>query len=270
MAQRYSTPMRLLTMLPALLLAALVFVAPRPAAAEDAPPMSYGVDVVTNYVFRGVDLFTAVPDKDGKKHAAFQFTPAAQPSVTFNGPGGMSLGLWGSFALTNRSETDANLQSLDEIDYTLSWGWDNSLGAFSAGLVTYTTVAYNSQSAINELFFSISPKFLESLGGTLTHYVGTDATGGGYTYTQIGIGGGEDLTWGLSAGESHKLQDVTAKVGYGFGDFSVAANVSYRPNPELVGSAAVPYNSEGKYTTTGGETADYPPAVFWLTFSYAP
>lgn len=234
--------------------------------AEETPLLEYGVDVVTTYVSQGEDFFRSAYDTDGKKHAAFPLTPAAQPYVTLHGPSGISLGLWGSYALTQREpDPDRNfagLETLDEVDYTLAWSWDNRLGAYTAGwaLYTYTNVA--SRGSLNELFFSIAPKALESIGGKLTHWVGADATGGGYTYTQLAIGGGDTLTWNLYLGQAVKPKDLTARLGYAFGDLSVSVNAAYRPNPELVG-----YNEDGTYTVNGA-TEHYPPTVVWLSVGY--
>ena len=257
---------RRLTVLPALALVAVLFMAPQLAVAEEPPPLTYGADLVTSYVSRGKDLFTSAYDKEGKAHATLPMTPALQPAITLNGPGGFAFGLWGSFALTNRApEADKNfsgLETLDELDYTLSWSWSNSLGDYSTGLALYTTTGVATQSASNELFISFAPKALSSMGGTLTHYVVPDAKSGGGTYTQFAISGGEAVTWGLSVGQGVKLQDVTAKVGYAMGDLSVAFNAAYRPNPEMVG-----YAESGKYTV-GATTEDYPPAIFWLSVSY--
>ena len=234
--------------------------------AADTPLLEYGVDVVTTYVTQGEDLFRSAYDTKAEKHPAFPMTPAAQPYVTLHGPSGISLGLWGSYALTQRApEPDRNfagLETLDELDYTLAWDWDNRLGSFTAGWALYTYTAVGARGSINELFFSVAPKALESIGGKLTHWVGADASGGGYTYTQLAIGGGETLTWNLFLGQAVKPKDVTARLGYAFGDFNVSLNASYRPNPELVG-----YNEDGTYSVNG-TTEHYPPTVVWLSVGY--
>ena len=46
--------------------------------------------------------------------------------------------LWGSFAFSERSENEADLAALDEIDYTLCYAWENRLGSFDAGYIVYT------------------------------------------------------------------------------------------------------------------------------------
>ena len=90
--------------------------------------MEYGVDLVSNYVFRGDDLFVAKFTEDKEAQGGFNIAPALQPSLTLPGPGGFSLGLWASLALTNRDRDDPNtavseadLGSLDELDITLDY-----------------------------------------------------------------------------------------------------------------------------------------------------
>lgn len=255
MIRRASLLFSMLALALALALPAL----PRPAdAAAGDPVLSYNIDVVSNYIFRGTDLYASVFDKDGKDHGAFQFSPALQPSLTFVGPGGLSFGLWGSYALTNREDDGAftGLKALDEMDYTLSWAWSNRMGSFSTGLAAYTGPAPASRFANNEMFITWGLPFAASLSPTISHYVIVDASGsvpGGATYTSLGISGGEKITWNASLGLSTGIQDLTAGVGYGFGDMSVALKIAYRPDEELVGEAG---------------NSSYPKTVAWLTFSY--
>ena len=235
-----------------------------PALAEPATLLDYGVGVVSNYVFRGVDVFTGVQDKEGEKHSSFNVAPAVQPSLTLYGPGGLSFGLWSSFALTNRSPEEskgfAGLKEFDELDYTLAWDWKNRLGSFKVGIADYAIVP--ARGALNEVFITWAPTFLEGLSPLISHYSDTNSA---VSYTSFGVSGGEAVTWGANLGLSTKgPQDITASVGTGLGEsMSVAFNLAYRPTPSAVG----PYDSEGKYAVKGA-AADYPPAIFWLSFSY--
>ena len=261
------TPRRGLTTAVLMLGALLALAAPRPAQAAETPLLSYGVDVVSDYVSRGEDLFVSTFDKAGKPHESVNIAPAVQPSVTLHGPAGFSLGLWGSWALLNReaqpAKNFAGLKTLDEVDYTLSWGWDNRLGGFSAGWALYTYVP--ERAASNELFFSVAPKVLDSVTGTFTHWVVPDAGApGAATYTQFAMSGSESVIWGVSFGMSTALQDVTAKVGMPLGAMRLTFNAAYRPNPELVG----PYTPEGTYVDATGKVSDYPSVIVWLTLSY--
>jgi hypothetical protein len=253
--------------------AVMMLGASRPATAQETL-VDYGVDVVTNYVSRGKDLFVSVYDKERESHGSFLVAPALQPWATFYGESGLFFGLWGSWALAERdpeaatatTSAFAGLKTLDEIDYTVGYAWENKVGSFSAGVINYAApnAAGTAGSGITEVYFSWGLPVLETLAPTLTHY---SDIGNSATYTKLGIGGGETVSWAVSLGQgTKKLQDVTGKVGYGFGDFSVALNASYRPNGDILG----PYNGEGKYTPAGGTALeDYPAVVAWLTLSYA-
>ncbi|MBI3994013.1 MAG: hypothetical protein HY342_12130 [Candidatus Lambdaproteobacteria bacterium] len=245
-------------------LAAVLLLASSVSVSAQSALLDYNLDLVSTYVSRGVDYFTGVQDQDGAEHVAFNMAPAVQPALTLYGPGGLSFGLWGSFALTNRGEDEGSLKDLDEVDYTLAWDWANRLGAFTVGLSHYATVPQKLAPAVtSEVFVTWGPTFLEGLSPSVSHYSDLASSA---AYTSFGIGGGEALTWAASLGLGTRgVQDVTASVGAGLGaSMSVAFNLAYRPTPAAVG----PYDSEGKYTTGKGEAADYPPAIFWLSLSY--
>ena len=267
--------------------------------------MEYGVDLVSNYVFRGDDLFVAKFAEDKEPQGGFNTAPALQPSLTFLAPGGFSLGLWGSFALTNRDRDDPNtvvseadLGSLDELDITLDYSWENPLGSFSAGYVVYTLTNPRGGANLDEIFFSWGLPFMEALGPTLSHAAAASGTG---HYTAFSIGGGNALSWGVSVGlgkrempsgtgspvetteagsPSHKheipgsdsttivtgIQDITANVGYAFGDFSLSLTVANRPKALLHDFDGLP---DGKFTDPKtGNLEAIPGNLIWLTFSY--
>jgi hypothetical protein len=228
---------------------------PRPArAAPGDPLLDYGVDLASNYVFRGIEVF-AVQNPDMK---SFKVLPAVQPYATFHGPAGLSFGLWGSYATSNRKEaTLGELRTLDEMDYTLAWDWSNKLGAFSTGLVAYTlTSSAATAGTFNEVYFKWSPKIMESLSPTIAHYVtvnDTDTLFQAPTYTSLSVGGGETLSWSASLGaQTHGLQDLTIGIGYDMGPVKVSLNVAYRPN-----EATVIATPTGTYTKT----------IAWITLS---
>ena len=70
------------------------------------PGIDFTADVVSNYVFRGVDVYSNKFVQDGKSYGSFNTAPAFQPSLTFNFAEGWSLNIWGSFALTGRNDVD--------------------------------------------------------------------------------------------------------------------------------------------------------------------
>ncbi|MCH7478012.1 MAG: hypothetical protein IIA14_07920 [SAR324 cluster bacterium] len=248
--------------------------------------LEYGVDLVSNYVFRGDDLFVAKFAENQKPQGGFNTAPALQPSLTFPAPGGFSLGLWGSFALTNRDRDDpntavseANLGSLDELDITLDYSWDNRLGSFSAGYVVYTLTNPRGGANLDEIYFRWGFPFMEALGPTLSHNAAASGIG---QYTALVVGGGEILSWGVSianglrdipgstiggpVGIVNGIQDITANVGYAFGDFSLSLTVANRPKALLHDFDGLP---DGKFTDPKtGKLESIPGNLIWLTFSY--
>ena len=233
--------------------------------AQDKPTlMEYGADLVTNYVWRGIDIYEGAFAANNEDPSSFQVTPALQPSLTFIGPGRFSLNLWGSFALTDRDEEKADLGALDEIDYTLSYAWENKLGSFDTGFIVYTLPNPRAGDNVEEVYFSWGLPFAEAIGPSISHYA---ATGGASQYTALGFGGGEAVTWSANIGAAKNgVQDVTVSVGASFGDFAVAASVANRPKLELHDFDGT---EDGKYTSVkDGQLKDLPSKIFWLTFSY--
>jgi hypothetical protein len=252
------------------------------AKAEDAPIMTYGVDIVSDYVFRGTDLY--VRQFKDNEHSAFHVAPAAQPSATFFGPSGISLNLWGSFATGDRADDNKTgflgLGRDDELDYTLAFDWSNRLGGFTAAIIYYTyfhqeyqteTVVVDAPSNTKatkavpvqpDALFKWTMPFAKSINPYFSHYASPTH---GASYDVLGISGGESVVWAASVGNMRQgIKDVTGKVGYVMGDFSVALNAAYRPNPELVG----PYDKDGKYFVKGEEKT-YPSTIAWLSLSYS-
>lgn len=270
-----ATARRMTVALAAAWIAALALPAALPAQ-EPAPLMDYGVDVVSDYVFRGSDVYRDVHIARETGETPFNVAPAVQPSVTFYGPGGLSFNFWGSFALTDREaesepnpatgDTFAGLSTLDEIDTTIAYAWDNRLGDFSAGIVNYALINPAPQgeqgATVQEMFFSWGLPFAAAAAPIWSYYQDSDT---GAYYTSLAVSGGEALSWSGNLGVvSEGVQDVTVGLGYGFGAFSVSANAAYRPSPQLHG-----YTSDGEYTSQDdGTTADYPPAIFWLAIGY--
>jgi hypothetical protein len=273
-----------------------------PAAfAEDAPPpiMSYEVDIVSDYVVRGADQFASGQAFHKKDDGAVNVTPALQPSMTFFGPSGLSLTVWGSFALVDRADDNkkgfTGHGKLDEIDYTLQYDWSNKLGSFTAAIIQYTLLYTGGTSTASHcdtragsvtcsdvgVSTPIQPDFLikwampfgKSMNPYFSYYANPVP---GAEYAVLGISGGEALSWAASLGEkSGGPNDITASIGYAFGDLKVSGNLAYRPTPKLVGypgGAADPVSGKpldaGKYIDFNGKVKDYPSTIFWLTLAY--
>lgn len=263
----------------ALLLAAGGFATHRAVAQETI--LDYNVDLVTDYVFRGIDVFRDVYISREAEETPFNVAPALQPSVSFYSPSGLWFNFWGSFALTDREDEDspnsdtgdtfAGLQTLDELDTTIGYDWSNRLGSFSVGIVNFGLINPEVQgedgSNIQEMFFSWGLPFMESLAPALSYNLDSDTAN---SYSTLSVGGGESLSWTVnlgygSAGGAQGVQDVTGSIGFGFGGgLSVSANAAFRPTPQLVG-----YNSDGEYISQeDGSVADYPPAIAWIALSW--
>ncbi|HEX7928469.1 MAG TPA: hypothetical protein VF678_12820 [bacterium] len=261
---------------------ALLLLIALPAFAEDKPLMDYGVDLVTDYVSRGEDIYVRRFDKEQEKHTAVNMAPALQPSVTFFAPNGLSLNLWGSFALSNRADDNAKgflgLGRDDELDYTLAFDWSNRLGGFTAGVIVYSyfdacrrspTGACNRNTPdpdpvpVDALFRWAMP-FAASAHPTFAYYANQTP---GASYTTLGVSGGETFIWaatvGMVAAGAAGVTDLTAKLGVVLGDFKVSLDGAYRPNPELIG----PYDKDGHYLVKGKQET-YPSTVLWMTLSY--
>jgi hypothetical protein len=244
------------------------------AQEEPAVLMNYSLAVVTDYVFRGVDVFSSVYTLREEEQSAFNVAPAFQPSVTFFSETGIWFNFWGSFALADREEDEdtgfAGLSTVDEIDTTIGYDWSNKLGSFSVGIINYAYAHAGVQGTpganIQEMFFKWGLPVMEALSPLLSHYVDSSTAA---TYTALTVSGGEGLTWAANAGYASKasqgLQDVTVTIAYDLGGgLGVNGNVAYRPTPQLVG-----YDSEGKYASAkDGSEADYPPALIWIGLSW--
>lgn len=80
------------------------------AALQAEPSIDVDATVVSNYVFRGLDIHQKKFDQDGEEISGFNMAPAFQPSINFNLDNGMFFNIWTSFALTGREDTDTDGQ----------------------------------------------------------------------------------------------------------------------------------------------------------------
>ncbi|MCR9141865.1 MAG: hypothetical protein NXI24_06405 [bacterium] len=81
------------------------------AAEEELPDASIDVDLafVSNYVFRGDDLFITRAQQKNESYGSHSGEMAFQPSITFNTPlEGLSFNIWGSFAMFGRDDVDTD------------------------------------------------------------------------------------------------------------------------------------------------------------------
>ncbi len=191
-----------------------------------------GVDVATKYVWRG-QLLTD--------------DPVVQPSITLS-RGGLSLNVWGSIDATDINEGSGDEYRIQEVDYTLSYGFTPTEGLdIEAGFISYTFPGTGLPTT-EEVYGSASLSNVP-LTPTLVVYYDVDEVDG--FYVNLGIGHTfqltEKLALGLGAGIAWADSDYNnAYFGVddgGLGDVSVSAALDYAVNERLSISAHVGYTA---------------------------
>ncbi|NOY80121.1 MAG: hypothetical protein GXP31_03855 [Kiritimatiellaeota bacterium] len=191
-----------------------------------------GVDVATKYVWRG-QLLTD--------------DPVIQPSATLSWKG-LSLNVWGSIDATDVNEGSGEEYRLQEVDYTLSYGFTPTEGLdLEAGFITYTfpgTGLYTTE----EVYGSVSLSRLP-LTPTLAVYYDVDEVEGFYVNLSVDhtFQLTEKLALGLGAGIGWADSDYnTVYFGVndsGLGDVSIGASLDYAVNERVSISAHVGYTA---------------------------
>lgn len=181
-----------------LLLAAPLLSTTLPAADQDADPvwsLNATADVVSTYYWRGFDLT--------------EHNPALQPSFTLtHNPSGLSVNLWGSTALDERSWTG----DLDELDLTV--GLDHSLGSavdVNVGAIFYFYPRLEpSENSTEEAYAGLSFPSLP-LSPSVSYFQDFDLGDGGYLLV-----GGTHSVGGLtlSADSGFNFKQYTERTGF--------------------------------------------------------
>ncbi|MBN2449342.1 MAG: hypothetical protein JXR77_03070 [Lentisphaeria bacterium] len=140
---------------------------------ESAISVEASVDWVTDYVWRGMLLTN---------------NPVIQPSVTLSGYG-LSLNVWGSIDVTDVNEDKGEYYHLQELDYTISYGYTPMEGIdLEVGLIWYTFSGFDST---GEVYGSVTfPCVL--LSPSLTAFYDFDEAEG--WYVNAGVEHGFDIT----------------------------------------------------------------------------
>lgn len=241
------------------------------AKADDAPIASYGVDIVSDYVVRGVDQYDSAFAFHKKDATSFNVSPSLQPTLTLFGPSGLSLNLWGAFALTDRADDNkkgfTGLSKLDELDYTLAYDWSNRMGGFTAAIIQYTYLyATGGSNVTPDYMIKWAMPFASSVSPYFAYYANETP---GAEYATLGFSGGSNVFWAASLGEKSKgPSDVTAKVGYNMGPIALSVNAAYRPTPAIA-SNGYTIDSKGKYTDFDGKSKTFPSTIMWLDIGYS-
>ena len=84
--------------------------ATKKAEEEGGPAIAIEFDntFVSNYVFRGSDLFTNRAVQEGKSYGAHSGAWAYQPTISFGTSSGWSFSIWGSYAMEGRNDVDVD------------------------------------------------------------------------------------------------------------------------------------------------------------------
>ncbi len=315
------------------------------ATEEELPMVDVGFDIVSNYVWRGYDVHQSYFDQQSKSISGTNVAPAFQPSITVNTPlDGLSVGLWGSFAMVGRGDVDSDgrlqegaggsniltdsgaittaspyfdkatlesylrtdaltdpygtgaadgglialgmaangvdylgkapgfykeengLKRVDEVDFTIDYSFDASIGSFSAGIVSYVLPNSVATGAATELYISYSPAAFDALALAAYYDIGSGAQyynaslGHDFELSEsvalsAGVGAGYGVFTGMQG-----VMDVTYSLGMSFGDFSVGLNLVNRPDLKMYDgdstSKNVPAWIVGGSTNTDGLVAD--------------
>jgi uncharacterized protein (TIGR02001 family) len=168
------------------------------AATTAKAQFSVGADMVSRYVFRGIDFGNA---------------PALQPTIEYSA-GNFTIGTWGSYALAPNTSTGG--ASLNEADLYASYSFDFG---FSLGLTDY----YYPGSDWFEFEEEVSSHALEL---NLGYETGSLSLAGNYMLNNSLMGAGaEDGTVYFEAGYAFENVDLFIGAGDGWhsmgGDFEV-------------------------------------------------
>ena len=222
-----------------------------PSAAQAILDPTIGVDLVSSYIFRGVDV----------THA-----PAVQPFATIAlGSSGFSVSGWGSFAGADRGEnlpysTSVARGGADEIDLTAAFSRAVGPASLGVGYIAYIYPSSQQDYITQEFYGSLG--LAAPFAPTLTvnyDFDGTDSVDlieG--LYASLGAARSIPVGLPLDLGASIGWTDQTAlRAESGFNDFNIAAGVPI-PFGGLVVTPTLGYTHlfEGSAYVLGGKSSD--------------
>ncbi|MBP9893574.1 MAG: hypothetical protein KBG84_16845 [Planctomycetes bacterium] len=173
-----------------------------------------GTDVVSQYLFRGWDVY------DDR--------PAIQPSFTLNTPNiGLGFNLWGSWALSGRDPDQAFSRQLDEIDFTVFLRrrfWQFEFGIGNIAYIYPETVAHDGYTA--EIFTDVRfyiPLTPDFFSASVYGFAAYDYDKGNDFYLRFGA----DASFQFGVAENTTLSfPLQMWVGYNHEQFNVDPAVS--------------------------------------------
>jgi hypothetical protein len=258
-------------------------------AAQRPVLMYYGVEVVSDYVFRGDDMYVREFTKDGKEHASVNLSPAVRPQITLFSPT-ITFNVLGTFAYNDRPDKPDNdkgafygLEREDEIDYTLAYRWRTELGRFTAGIIRYSfldqgrvgptrsTPHTTPQPNPTEMFLGWDMPFWPKANPNFYHYAGQNY-GDAYSAFSFDGAASSRLAWFLNFGFVRVgPKDVTGQLRWELGAVDLSFNAAYRPDPKTLSyRGASGYDKEGKYIidpSKSDKLGTYPSTLYWLGIS---
>lgn len=138
--------------------AALAMLGSGSLLADDQPPkatITVDTQVVSNYVFRGADMFINRASQNGEKYGANTGEWAFQPSITYNTPlDGLTFNAWFSYAMAGRGDVDT-----DQVLQTSAGGADIGTGVTLRSALDTAVPSGTAQANIN------APGFYKELNG---------------------------------------------------------------------------------------------------------
>ncbi len=191
-------------------------------AGESLPfDVEVGADLFSKYVWRGMILTD---------------DPVLQPSLTLS-MAGFSLNVWGSVDLTDINEGEGEEYHLQELDYTLSYGFTPTEGLdLEVGVIAYTFPG-TPYDATSEAYISASLPCVMYVTPSVTAYYDFDEADGWYVVAaldaqtiaiteKLGLDLGVSLGWGSEDYNSFYwgVEDD------GLNDLNFSAGLSYQVN----------------------------------------
>ncbi len=244
---------------------------------ESGPSIDVAVDVASNYIWRGFDLYESKYAADESDPGAFLTVPSIMPSLTVYTPiEGLWLNVWGGFAATDREYGSdglgAGLADLDEVDYTVGYDFENAAGAWSMAYIIFSYPSVGG--TYEELLFSYTADVVLSptIGTAVSTSSGTDTEyaffGVSHSIEAGSISIEPSVTfgyWHFNGAKNSNFShiDIAVPIGY-----SVSDSVSIGLTPlavirNLTDTSAIP--SEVPSIENPGDMATTPSAIFSVT-----
>ena len=215
--------------------------------AEEKPGMDVYMNVASSYFFRGAHVYSAATKEYDatkstyKDDVAFPLAPSLQSGFTFYAPlKGLSFDVWSAFALTNRKaatvtnsgDTADHLSSVDEVDFTVAYEFDNKVGTWKIFLISYL-LPNDSSTQFTEFGFSYTAPLPLSPTLYFANNVSGPGTGSAVPATYMSLNISHELkfakTMSLTPGLTYgytRAHGSTMELGKGYLQFDLGFSVA--------------------------------------------